>query len=713
MKTFQLTSLAIALSVSQIATANETARQDTAQPGQIEQMEVTGSRTSGYAPDQASVAGRLPVSVADTPQSISILSSDLMQDFQLTNINSALDTATGIDVQRIESDRTYYTARGFEINNFQIDGIGLPLSSGNTHGNIETAIYDQIEVVRGANGLMTGAGNPSATVNLARKRPADLADGAIAITGGSWDRQRIEVDGMFPIGDSVRARVVVVDQSSESYLDRYSDEKTVFYGVVEADLTRNTQLTLGHTYSDSSADGNLWGALTLYYTDGTPTNFDRSTNTAADWSNWNIVKENTFVELTHAFNEDWQATAIYSHITTDEDSELFYVYGTPDRETGLGLIGYASEYDLDDRHDLFDVYVTGAFDLLGREHQIATGASFAEMAYEDISLYDYSTGNGFPPLPAMEQWHGNTPFPVLREGASGSEIEEKQTAYYASGRFNILDGWHIIAGGRYNQLEVDGVSYATDQTSDDDEFIPYLGTVYELVPGIKAYASYTETFMPQTELDINNFRLDPVTGESAELGVKAELFSGRLLATAAYFDVQQTNLAKLDPSTASLPADQQRYIGADGVSSNGYELELAGELISGLQASVGFTSFDIKGDDLIAGYTPDSVLKLSTTYNPAALSALTIGANLRWQDDISRVQGVVGEGFAKAGDNIVTRQDAYTIVNLMARYDFTDKLSLQVNANNVTDEKYLNSLFWAQGYYGAPANYSATLMWKI
>ncbi len=233
------------------------------------------------------------------------------------------------------------------------------------------------------------------------------------------------------------------------------------------------------------------------------------------------------------------------------------------------------------------------------------------------------------------------------------------------------------------------------------------------MPELVAYASYTETFLAQTEVDINEQPLDPVTGESKEIGLKSELFEGKLIASLAYFQIDQVNLAKLDPATINLPPNQQKYIAADGISSDGYEIDIAGEIYDGLQVSIGFTDFDIKGDELVANYTPSKLFKLAATYDVAQLEGLSLGVNMRWQDDISREQGTIGAGFANAGDTIITRQDAYAIVDLMARYAFNENLSITFNANNVTDEKYINSLYWAQGFYGAPANYSATLSWKL
>jgi outer membrane receptor for ferric coprogen and ferric-rhodotorulic acid len=141
-------------------------------------VSVTGSRESGntegtnaYTRGSANTSTRMDLSLRETPQSVSVMTRTQMDDFNLNDINAVLDNTPGVKVERVETDRFYYTSRGFDITNFQIDGVGIRLPDGNVSGGIDTAIYDRVEVVRGANGLMAGAGNPSATVNLIRKRP--------------------------------------------------------------------------------------------------------------------------------------------------------------------------------------------------------------------------------------------------------------------------------------------------------------------------------------------------------------------------------------------------------------------------------------------------------------------------------------------------------------------------------------------------------------
>ncbi len=679
----------------------------------IEKISVIGTYAEGYSADEVSGASRLDLSIIDIPQSVSVLTAAQIADFQIDNLNAALDTVTGVNVQRIETDRTYYTARGFDITNFQIDGIGLPLINGNYHASEDTAIYERIEVIRGANGLMTGVGNPSATVNFIRKRAT--AQDALTITGsiGSWSNKRLQIDGNKAISNNLNARVVAVKQDQESYLDRYSKDKTVLYTSIVADLSDSTQLSFSHSSLSEAADGNNWGANPLYYTDGSATNYAVGTNTSANWSNWAVDRSESVLELQHYLNDDWTLRTSYTYRSTDEDSELFYVYGTPDSDTELGLFGYASEYDLDDKQTSFDLYVTGAFAAFGQEHQVVFGYNDAKLEYQDVSLYDFTTGNGFPVMPALPSWDGDTPMPTFADGQTGSDVEFKQRSIYASARLSLADNIHALVGARHNDYKVTGTSYDVPRDREDDVIVPYAGLVYEVSDQLMAYASYTETFQSQYELDINDEQLEPITGESKEIGFKHTMYDGLLVSSLAYFDVVQKNVAIVDDRTADLPPTEQRYIGVEGVSSDGFELEVSGQIGEHSQVSFGWTDFDIKGDETIADFTPSSIIKLAATHNFAALPGLTVGTNIRWQNAISRNQGVVSEGFANSGEQIITEQDSYALVGLMARYALTEDVQVALNINNVTDEKYINSLYWAQGYYGAPRNYTLSLTWKM
>ena len=129
----------------------------------------------------------LPMSLFETPQAVSVVDAGFIEDFGLDDVNQLLNLVTGVNVEQVETDRTYYNSRGFDIKSMQVDGIGLPFNW-NVVGALDTYVYDKVEVIRGANGLLTGIGNPSGTINYIRKRPTNDTFFKTEVTAGSWDK---------------------------------------------------------------------------------------------------------------------------------------------------------------------------------------------------------------------------------------------------------------------------------------------------------------------------------------------------------------------------------------------------------------------------------------------------------------------------------------------------------------------------------------------
>jgi outer membrane receptor for ferric coprogen and ferric-rhodotorulic acid len=666
---------------------------------QLDAQTVVGSSDSeqpdSYKAAPSSAATKLDLTPRQTPQSISTISGAQLQDFKLSSVNDALKMAPGIQVQEVETDRTYYTARGFDITNFQYDGIGIPFVYGNVEGDLDTAMFERVEVIRGANGLMSGTGNPSATINFVRKRPTTTPQARIDLTGGSWDKRRIDTDVSGPLTKSgnIRGRAVYAHEDKNSYLDRYSREKNIFHGVLEIDLSDKTLFTIGHTLQKSDADSPLWGALPLNYSNGSKTDYSRSTSTSSDWAYWDVQENRTFAELAHDLGNGWQAKAVLTHVKKEGDGSLFYVYGTPDRDTGLGLFSFPSEYQDKNTQLIGDLQLSGAFGLGGREHDAVLGASWSRSELEDISWYDSSTGTA---LPRLEQWNGNIGKPLNDLPTNGSNFTDRMQSIYGAARWSLTDQLNLITGARVVDVESSGGNYGADKTTKySSEIVPYAGLVYDLTEQYSVYASYTEIFDPQTETDMSGSRLAPVEGVNYEVGIKGELFDERVNVSLAVFRTEQDNLAEF----VEMVAGKNRYRAVDGITSKGYELEVSGELLPGLQATAGYTFVDITDADdrHTQTHSPKHLFKTATTYRVPGLEQLKVGASLNWQDDIH---------------NGIAEQDAYALVNLMASYDIDPNWSVSANLNNVTDEKYLTSLYWTQAYYGAPRNASMSVSWK-
>lgn len=681
---------------------------------ELDAQTVVGSsetaEVDSYKSTPSNAATKLDLTPRQTPQSISTLSGAQLRDFKLTSVNDALKAVPGVQVQEVETDRTYYTARGFDITNFQYDGISVPFVYGNVEGDLDTAMYERVEVVRGANGLISGTGNPSATVNFVRKRPTAVPQARVDLTAGSWDKRRIDTDVSGALNDAgtVRGRVVYANENKNSYLDRYSREKNVFHGVLEFDLDDSTVFTLGHTLQTSDANSPMWGALPLVYQDGGKTNYSRSTSTSTDWAYWDNKENRTFAELAHTFDNGWQAKTVVTRVEKKSDGSMFYVYGTPNRETGAGLYSYPSEYSEKNKQLIVDVQASGPFTLVGRQHEAALGGSWSRSELEDLSWYDSSTGTMLPPL---EQWTGNYPKPRNDNGSAGSDFTDRMKSVYGAARWSLTDDLSLITGARVVDVKSDGTNYGLAKSSKNSgKVIPYAGVVYDLNEQYSVYASYTEIFDPQTKTNAAGSRLAPVEGVNYEAGIKGELFDDKVNVSLAVFRTEQDNFAE----QAGMRGSVAYYRAIEGLTSEGYELEFSGEPLDGLQLSAGYTFVDITDADggHAVTYSPKHMIKTAATYRIPGMEKLKVGAAVRWQDDIKiAVPLTADDGFTSIG-TADAKQKAYAVVDLMASYDIDPNWSVSANLNNLTDEKYLSSLYWTQAYYGAPRNASMSVSWK-
>ncbi|MET0655485.1 MAG: TonB-dependent receptor plug domain-containing protein, partial [Pseudoxanthomonas sp.] len=187
----------------------------------------------------------LDLAIKDTPQSISVVTAEQMRDFGANSVNEALQLATGLNVEDAETNRTYYMARGFDILSTQVDGVGMPNNWGVVVGAIDSFAYEKVEVIRGANGLLTGVGNSSGTINYVRKRPTNDEQGSFGISYGSWNARRVEADYSTPLSKDGRwaGRFVAAYEEGDSYLDFLHDDRRLVYGVIDGQIGENTTVT--------------------------------------------------------------------------------------------------------------------------------------------------------------------------------------------------------------------------------------------------------------------------------------------------------------------------------------------------------------------------------------------------------------------------------------------------------------------------------------
>lgn len=654
-------------------------------------------------------ATNLDLDIKDTPQSISVVSSEQMQRFGADSLNEALRLATGIQVEEWETNRSNYTARGFDIANTQIDGVGLPNGWGIVTGAMDTFGYEKLEVIRGANGLLTGVGNAAGTINYVRKRPTNQAEGSAGISYGSWGTTRGEVDYSTPFTDdgTWAGRIVAAHEEGDSWLRGKDDRRDFVYGVVDGQIGENGTLTLGYSWQDARTNGNMWGALGFMYSDGTQARWDRGASTTQDWTYWDTTSQTAFAEYVHQLGADWQLKLAYNHRDVRNDDRLFYatdLNGTGlEPGTNLGLYGYPWGGEDELKADLVSATLNGHFQMWGRDQEVMLGVGWSQS--ENInSQFAGALCSGAPcgyiEMPGFP-WAGNVvPEPLWGESSVYSTLDERLKRAYGATRLSFTDRLKAVVGFNYAEYHRDGANYgvAFDQT--ESETSPYAGLTYDFSPNVLGYVSYSDIYQPQSQSDADGRYLDPTKGANYEVGVKADWLDKRLLTTLAVFRAEQSGLA----TGAGYNDQGQFYYEGVDVESKGVELEATGRLSEHVDLVAGYTALKLTGADGDDTYrwVPRRTANLVLSARVPSYTALSFGIGGRWQSAISNVES---NGFT-------VRQDSYAVFNGFVGWDFQPNATLRLNVNNVVDETYINTLRYS-GYYGAPRNYTLSLNYRF
>ena len=674
-----------------------------------ETTEHSGSYTTG-----AVTIGKMPQTLRHTPQSVTVVTRQRLEDQNITNLTSLLEQTPGVVVNYTDSERVQYYSRGFAIDAIQYDGATVVQSSGGgSFIQSDSAFIDRAEILRGATGMLRGAGNPSGTVNLVRKRPTRefQADGTVTL--GSWNAQRYVADVSGPLTETgnVRGRVIAVHDDRDLFQDSRMERKEAFSGQLAFDLSESTTLTTGVEWTKLDATG-AWGNLPANF-DGSPLPLGRSTYLGAEWNRWDRSNLQSFAELEHRFDNDWtlKLMALRTHFELD-DNGFKQTYMTRASTTNPYLMNYqVTEGDGGESiQNNLSATLNGPFELFGRTHELMLGV-------ERIRNDSYASATTFTPSGTFDirDWDPKTslPEPDLNITAHPVRTRTTQQAAHATWRISLAEPLTAIIGARANwyDYEQENNTGANGKFSVDEKIVPYAALIYDLNDNFSVYASYTEIFNPQTVVDKNLNVLDPVVGEAYETGIKGEFYDGRLNTSLAFFRINQVGTPVDDLSSPLGCNGSTGYckIASGKSRSEGIDLEVSGEVLEGWQVTGGYTyntteyvkNTEATNGNAIRTTDPEHMVRLFTSYRlPGTLQAWTIGGGVQAQSDIYSVNGA-----ARAS------QAGYAVYNSMVKYRFNDNYSVQLNANNLFDKKYYRQVgATATGYYwGDPRNVSVTL----
>ena len=652
--------------------------------------------TNSYTTKSMNTATKLNLSAKETPQSVLVFTRQKLDDQNITSYQELLAKTPGVTLNQWD-ERVYPTARGFDLDYYLFDGIPT-YAINDDADDPDLAIYDRVEIVKGANGLTTGAGNPAMGMNFIRKHAnSKELTGTVDLSAGSWNNYSSSVDVQSALNEkgNIRARLVAKHQDKESYMDNYDKSTDVTYGVVDMDLTDTTFASIGASVEDINRSGIRWGGMPAFYSDGTRAKFDNSKTLSDDWTAWNIKTTNYYADLKQYFLDDASINLSLSRKEIDADGNLAYFGGTVDKTTGnpvigpndFGLYGYGFTNRIEENN--IDLYTSIPFEVAKLEHELIIGTMYnksEKVRNNYTSSINWTTFN-FNQISITE--------PTYTASYPGGLEETTQKGTYLAGKISLMEDLKLISGLRVSDWEYKNENN-TKNREFNNELTPYAGLIYDLNKNHSVYTSYTSIFKPQDKKSSSGDYLDPVEGNNYEVGLKSEYFGGDLNTSLTLFRVEQDGVGE---DTGNVNGSLESvYEAKDGVVSKGFEIGTSGKVTDNFSLDFGLANFEAKNADG-SKFNTNSSRTTANLFGKYTLNDYRFGGGLNYKSKY----------YTDTSYGRIT-QDAFITTDLMAGYKVNKNLDLQLNVNNIFDKEYYSGIGVNSMVYGDPRN--ATLGMK-
>jgi iron complex outermembrane receptor protein len=703
--------LAAALSLQSPAARAE----DKAPEGQLDEVVVTGRYE--FLSADTSGATNLPLPIEKVPQSISLVSEDFIKAADLKTLGDIAQYTPGaLNVGNQEGFGTIIKLRGFaSLEAF--DGLNVGTLSSTSY-EPDYAIIDRLEIVKGPSSVMYGVSSAGGLVNFVTKSATAQTPSYLLAQYGAWNSWRVEgqVAGrLTPSGDLKGIAVVVRDQG-QSFMTDVNHETTVLYGGLNWSGADNVTAFL-HGGFERHVRTAFDGVPTE--ADGSPAPLPRSFFIGAR-------DRDLASDVWHGESDlTWHVTDMLD-LSLKGNIRHVYTFGTAPYSFGLdadGNLGLAIQ-DFEGGLHAND-YAIGAsgiyhFDNLG----LANSFLSLSAMYQD----DLSSGNGGQGT-FSGQYAGPDPTDPfvgsvnLSAGQRGVEAaydsagstgpdfpfatKLKTLTVSAQTWLQIIDHLSLLGGASFSKPHIISITDGVSEDFSGGSEISYRGgLLYEFLPGTNAYLSYSQSFNPQTYIDLTGAVLPPIKGEQYEAGIKYRPVNDRLLLTAAVFQIKQKNQGEFDTQIDGL--DRYRAVGE--LTHRGVELEAVGRLKRNWQVNLGYTYLDPKvtedSDPTTIGkqeiFLPKQTASIFSTYTLEAgpLQGLSFGAGARYVG--SEPTAYDGSTKAIPGYSLLDASLGYTHASW----------TVQVNLHNLLDRRYYinnyDTLFYGNAV-GTPFNGSITL----
>ncbi|WP_414158288.1 TonB-dependent siderophore receptor [Pseudomonas sp. BNK-45] len=646
----------------------------------------------GYRATRSASATRTDTSIHETPQSISVVAKDAVEDLGATRLQDALDYAGGVGRANNFGGQglTTFTVRGFTTGEFYRNG--FPINRG--YPNMPDAnTIERLEVLRGPATMLYGRGDPGGTFNVVSKQPLPERTVTLGSQFNDQGMKRGTLDASGPLDEEGRLayRLNVVGEGGDTFRDHVDTERYGIAPVLTWQVSDATRLMFEGDFMRNNAP--LDRGMTRYAKQVGSASRD---SFFGEKDVGKLHNDNNMAQLRfdHLLNDDWTLGGGVQWLDGSLKGNAVEANGIAADGRTLGRNFNYRKLEWTDQD--VQLNLTGRFDTAGVQHTLLTGIEYEDYDYQSI-IHRSSGAVGAYPIDLFDPVYGQ-PRPALTRTPTHDQENLKTYAAFVQDQVALTDKLKVLAGARFERFEHDYETYVPGGRSwqaSDNAVTPRMGVSYDLTETFAIYADTARSFKPNTGASRLGGGFAPEKGKSYEMGIKWEALDQQLSVDAAIYQIEKRNVLTTDP------VDSTFSVAAGEVRSRGFDVNVAGNLSPEWRVIGGYAYVD-------AEVTKDNVLRSGTRLLNIPKNSFSLLNMYEFQDGILKDLGL-GGGLKyvdeRAGQTANTgfSMGSYTVVDLLSFYKVNDKVRLNLDLKNLFDREYEEGAFGnVYAYPGAP-----------
>ena len=643
----------------------------------------------GFVATRSGTATKTDTPLIETPQSVSVVTTDQVRNQGAVSIGEALRYSAGISGDVNGGSDTRFGAlqiRGFDttMSGLYVDGLRIPSSNYVHFNGLDPYGAERIEVLKGPSSAMYGGSGTGGILNYVTKLPTAQQFGEVSISGGSFNRYQGQFDMGGPANKegTVLWRLTGVVRDGETQVDFTKDNRVFIAPAVTFKPNEDTSITILANYQRDRAG---WGLQFLPASGTVWPNNGRTIPVSffagvPSFNAFNTEIATAGYQLSHDFTDNITFRQNLRYAYQHNEEKTFYGTGYTDEAAGqLGRFGsysnsYINSFAVDNQ--LQGKFTTGIL-----SHTTLVGLDYRNTAFRDTAFAVTTSApeiNVFNPVYSYD-W-------ALGGMYDNTGVKQSQLGLYAQDQIK-LGRLSFQLGGRqdFATTQLDSGIANTSVTKDASAFTGRAALMYNFDSGIAPYFSYSESFLPVLATGPGGQMLNPETAVQYEVGVKYQPLGWNALFTFAAFDLTRDNVVVYVPATTFAEQTGQ-------VKSRGIELEGSMSLADGwnLRAAYGYIDAVVTQDPVNVGKAPVTVpLNLASLWSDYTLqtgpaAGLQFGGGVRY----------VG---ATWGDDANTfKVGSATVLDALLAYT-RDNWRLSLNVTNLADTRYVAACYGLSG----------------